>query len=182
MTTRTDVPSDYRLLVPRDWFRIDLTQERWRRQLKTFRDKMARTARTPDEAVRGIWATVRNSAENAAAQGGLELFLRTESLDDVVLPASLLVSMTPTPRGQAPAADDFAQELGRRSAPAAMVDVIELPAGETVRLRTTTTVDFHIRMPGDVGYLHLAFSAPLSGTQGPMGELCDAMAHSLRWV
>ncbi|MEV6796467.1 hypothetical protein AB0M87_31800 [Streptomyces sp. NPDC051320] len=47
---------------------------------------------------------------------------------------------------------------------------------------TNTTMDFHVRMPGDVGYLHLAFSMPLSGANSPMGELCDAIAHSLRWV
>ncbi|MCP9991354.1 hypothetical protein LUX09_13985 [Streptomyces albogriseolus] len=32
---------DYRLLVPREWFRVDLTQDRWRRQLKTFVEKQA---------------------------------------------------------------------------------------------------------------------------------------------
>lgn len=43
-------------------------------------------------------------------------------------------------------------------------------------------MDFHVRMPGDIGYLHLAFSLPMSGTRSPMGDLCDAIAQSLRWV
>lgn len=38
-------PSDYRILVPRDWFRVDLTRERWRGQLKTFVDREAADSR-----------------------------------------------------------------------------------------------------------------------------------------
>lgn len=39
-----------------------------------------------------------------------------------------------------------------------------------------------VQLSGDVGYLLLSFAIPLSGTHGPMGELCDAIAHSLRWM
>ncbi|MFD5516102.1 hypothetical protein [Streptomyces sp. NPDC127066] len=181
MTVTENAPSDYRLLVPRDWFRVDLTHDRWRRQLKTFVDKESEGNRVPAEAARNLWATLRNTAEGSLAQGGLEFFLKTESTGSA-LPASLLISLAMTPRGLAPTPDDLASELTRRMDSDAEVDVRELPAGGTVRAITQTAMDFHVCMPGGVGYLHLAFSMPLSGTDSPMGDLCDAMAHSLRWV
>ncbi|MGW4820943.1 hypothetical protein ACWEP4_18615 [Streptomyces sp. NPDC004227] len=161
---------------------MDLTQERWRRQLKTFVDKESAGSGTPPEAVRSIWATLRNAAEKGVAQGALEFFLKTESPSGSALPASLLISLVQTPRGLAPEQDEFAQELARRRGPGSEVQCIELPAGRTVRAVTETTMDYHVHMPGGVGYLHLAFGMPLNGTKSAMGELCDAMAHSLRWV
>ncbi|MFB7247697.1 hypothetical protein CW362_05895 [Streptomyces populi] len=181
MTATEPAPSDYRLLVPRDWFRVDLTHERWRRQLKTFVDKESEGNRVPAEAARSLWTTLRNAAEGSLAQGGLEFFLKTESPGSA-LPASLLVSLAATPRGLAPTPADFAPELARRLGPEAEVDVLTLPAGGTVRAVGKTAMDFHVHMPGGIGYLHLAFSVPLSGTESPMGDLCDAIAHSLRWV
>ncbi|MGW1530775.1 hypothetical protein [Streptomyces aureus] len=181
MSVSDPAPSDYRLLVPRDWFRVDLTHERWRRQLKTFVDKESEGNRVPAEAARNLWTTLRNTAEGSLAQGGLEFFLKTESPGSA-LPASLLISLAMTPRGLAPTPDDLASELTRRVNADAEVDVQALPAGGTVRAITQTTMDFHVCMPGGVGYLHLAFAVPLSGTDSPMGDLCDAIAHSLRWV
>ncbi|PWI11234.1 hypothetical protein DIZ27_07575 [Streptomyces sp. NWU339] len=175
-------PSDYRLLVPRDWFRVDLTRERWRGQLKTFVDKEFTGSSSPAEVARSVWVDLRNTAESGLARGALEFFLRSESAEGSALPASLLISWPPMPRGSAPTPEELAEKLAHRKAPGADVDVIDLSAGRTVHARTETTLDFHVRMPGDVGYLHLAFSVPLSGTQGPMGDLCDAIARSLRWV
>lgn len=176
-------PSDYRILVPRDWFRVDLTQERWRGQLKTFVDREAADSGASAETRRGIWTTLRNTAEAGVAQGALEFFLKTESpQDSAAFPASLLVSLLPTPPGLAPDVVDLAGTLARRRGSGAQITTGELPAGDMVRAVTDTTLDFHVRMPGGVGYLVLAFSMPLSGTEGPMGDLCDAIAYSLRWV
>ncbi|MFD4599111.1 hypothetical protein ACFWPQ_13890 [Streptomyces sp. NPDC058464] len=182
MTGVETPPSDYRLLVPRDWFRVDLVRERWRQQLKTFVDKASADGGASAESAHGVWTSLRNTAEHARAQGALEFFLKAEAPGVSVLPASLLISMAPTPPGLAPEADDFAQMLDRRQGSEAEVVAVVLPAGRTVRVRTARTLDFHVRMPAGVGYLQLAFALPLSGTEGPMGELCDAMAHSLRWV
>ena len=181
MTTAETPPSDYRLLVPRDWFRVDLTHERWRRQLKTFVDKESAGGGVPAETTRKVWTTLRNTAEGGLARGALEFFLKTESPGSA-LPASLLVSLAPTPRGLAPKPGEFARALAQRTGPDAEVNVLDLAAGQTVRAATETTVDFHIYVPGDVGYLQLAFSVPLSGTESAMGNLCDAIAQSLRWI
>ncbi|OON80801.1 hypothetical protein [Streptomyces tsukubensis] len=182
MTAGGVPPSDYRLLVPRDWFRIDLTQERWRRQLKTFVTKESHGKGGADGAARGIWTTLRNTAENGRTRGALEFYLKTESSDLAALPASLLVSLALSPPALVPQPDDFAQALAHRMDPGAKVDVAETAAGKAVRAITRTTMDFHVQVPGGVGYLHLAYSVPLSGTDSPMGDLCDAIAHSLRWV
>ncbi|MFF2845667.1 hypothetical protein ACFVT5_04975 [Streptomyces sp. NPDC058001] len=182
---RDEAPSDYRLLVPRDWFRLDLTQERWRGQLKTFVDREFLTSRTPAETSRAIWTALRNTAESGVAQGALEFFLRTEPAhgpDRPTVPASLLVSLKPLPPGLVPEPEDFAATLSERRGSESRIDVVRLPAGETVRVVTATAMDFHVRMPGDAGYFLLAFSTPLSGTSSPLGDLCDAIAHSLRWV
>ncbi|MET9184040.1 hypothetical protein [Streptomyces tendae] len=176
-------PSDYRILVPRDWFHVDLTQDRWRGQLKTYVDREFAGSRTSSDVSRSVWASLRNMVENGLARGALEFFLRTESPGCTGLdPASLLISWPPVPRGAAPTAEEFASELNERRGPECEIDVIDLPAGRTVRIRTVTALDYHVRMPGEAGYLHLAFSIPLSGTESSMGNLCDAMAHSLRWV
>ncbi|MGK9460491.1 hypothetical protein ACSLFT_10710 [Streptomyces sp. G6] len=175
-------PSDYRLLVPRDWFRVDLTKERWRGQLKTFVDKEFAEVRTSAETSRSIWTTLRNTAEHGLSRGALEFFLRTEVPGGTTTPVSLLISWPPMPRGMAPTPEEFAEAMAERTGPEAEVEVVGLPAGQAVRLRRESSLDYHVRMPGDVGYLHLAFAVPLSGTAGPMGNLCDAIAHSLRWI
>ncbi|MGY0069009.1 hypothetical protein ACWZEH_19900 [Streptomyces sp. QTS137] len=175
-------PSDYRLLVPRDWFRVDLVQERWRGQLKTYVDREFAGSGISAEVVRQIWVTLRNTAENGLNRGALEFYLRSEVPEGSVPPASLLISWPPMARGAAPNPEELAEALARHSALGADIGVIDLPAGRTVRSRMESNLDFHVRMPGNAGYLHLAFSMPLSGTEGPMGDLCEAMAHSLRWV
>ncbi|MFI0944780.1 hypothetical protein ACH4Q9_01980 [Streptomyces sp. NPDC021086] len=150
-------------------------------------DKEFAGSGTSGDVSRSVWATLRNTAENGLARGALEFFLRTDSPEGTALaPASLLISWPPMPRGLAPTAEVFAEALSERRSSAcdadADVDVVDMPAGRTVRVCTATTLDHHVRMPGDAGYLHLAFSMPLSGTEGSMGDLCDAMAQSLRWV
>ncbi|MEU9645126.1 hypothetical protein [Streptomyces sp. NPDC048188] len=183
MTRLDDAPpSDYRILVPRDWFRVDLTKERWRSQLKTFVDKQCAGSHTSAEASRRVWVTLRNTAEHGLSRGAIEFFLRTEAPGGATAPASLLVSWPPVPRGMAPTPEEFAEAMAERAGPEADVEVVSLPVGRAVRVRTVSSLDYYVRMPGDVGYLHLAFSIPLSGTDGPMGDLCNAIAHSLRWI
>ncbi|WP_267714275.1 hypothetical protein [Streptomyces sp. CoH17] len=129
-----------------------------------------------------MWITLRNTAERGVARGALEFFLRTEAPESALAPASLLISWPPLPRGQAPTPEQFAGVLDGRAGPEAKVCVVDLPAGRTVYICTEKTLDYHVRMPGGAGFLHLAFSTPLSGTRGSMGNLCDAIAHSLRWI
>ncbi|MEU9628663.1 hypothetical protein AB0D89_17875 [Streptomyces luteogriseus] len=177
------VPRDYRLLVPREWFRVDLMRDRWRAQLKTFVDRQAEGRNVSAELKREVWTTLRNTAEAGRARGAMEFFLLTTSRGGG-LPASLLVSLVPL--GDTPAdPEKYAAWLelrepegpGRRQ-----VSVVDLPAGTGVRVLGATTLDVHVLMPGGVGYLTLSFSSPLIGMGGPMERLCDAIAGSLRWV
>ncbi|WP_345660884.1 hypothetical protein [Streptomyces venetus] len=158
-------------------------QARWRAQLKTFVDRQAEGRNVPAELTQKVWATLRNTTEAGRARGAMELFLLTTSQNGG-LPASLLVSLMPL--GNTPAdPEEYAALLelrepdgpGRRQ-----VSVVELPAGVAVRLLGSTTLNFHVLMPGGVGWLTLSFSAQLTGMPGPMEQLCDAIAGSLRWV
>ncbi|MGW0996715.1 hypothetical protein ACWD5V_26195 [Streptomyces sp. NPDC002523] len=186
MTTEPEAtapPKDYRLLVPRDWFRIDLTQQGWRTQLKTFVDHQAGGKSVPAEVKQEAWATLRNTAEAGVRSGALEFFLRPEVDGGGVLPASLIVSLIPrtgslTPRDLQEA---FEAKEGQRTHPAD-VSTVSLPAGQAVQIRTATTMDMYVQMPGGVGYLVLAFAVPVSGVTGPMYRLCESLAESLRWI
>ncbi|WP_253916943.1 hypothetical protein [Streptomyces sp. MNP-20] len=175
-------PEDYRLLVPRDWFRIDLTLDRWRPQLKTFADRQAARRGLSAQAARGLWATLRNTAESGAAQGAIELFLRSEISDTGATPATLLVSLLPMSGALYATPQDLARSVAERRGAGTEVTVARLPAGETVRVTTATTLDLYVNMPGKAGYLLLAFSVPLSGVESSLGGLCEAIASSLRWV
>jgi hypothetical protein len=176
-------PKDYRLLVPRDWFRIDLTQDRWRGQLKTFVDRQAEGKNVPAEAKQEAWATLRNTAEAGLRSGALEFFLRPELDDGTIMPASLIVSLIPRTGSLAPqdlvsSFEAKERQQGRDSE----VSTVGLPAGETVRILTPTTMDLYVQMPGGVGYLVLAFAVPITGVTGPMLGLCTSIAESLRWI
>ncbi|MFD7685271.1 hypothetical protein [Streptomyces sp. NPDC059781] len=174
---------DYRLLVPREWFRIDLMQDRWRGQLKTFVEKQAEGRQVPAELTRNVWATLRNTAEAGRARGAMEFYLLTVSRDGG-LPASLLVSLVPLDETPADP-QKFAAWLEVREPEGGsrrQVTVVDLPAGPAVRVLGPTTLSVHVLLPGAVGYLTLSFSAPLTGMFGPMERLCDAIAGSLRWV
>ncbi|MEV0639631.1 hypothetical protein AB0I77_32795 [Streptomyces sp. NPDC050619] len=186
MTTGPDAkapPKDYRLLVPRDWFRIDLTQDRWRAQLKTFVDHQAEGKSVPAEAKQEAWASLRNTAEAGVRGGALEFFLRPELEDGSIMPASLIVSLFP--RSGALAPQDLLssfEDKEQRNGHAAELSTVSLPAGEAVRILTPTTMDLYVHMPGAVGYLVLAFAVPISGMSGPMHRLCTSIAESLRWI
>ncbi|MFC8140196.1 hypothetical protein ACFUKV_00260 [Streptomyces paradoxus] len=180
---RAGAPRDYKLLVPREWFRVDLMRDRWRAQLKTFVDRQPAGRHVSAELKRDVWTTLRNTAEAGRARGAMEFFLLTTSRDGS-LPASLLVSMMPL--GETPAdPEKYAAWFELREPEGAgrrRVSVVELAAGAAVRVLGATTLNVHVLMPGGAGYLTLSFSAPLTGMSGPMERLCDAITGSLRWV
>jgi hypothetical protein len=186
MTAESDTtapPKDYRLLVPRDWFRVDLTQDRWRAQLKTFVDHQAEGKNVPGEAKQETWAALRNTVEAAVRSSALEFFLRPELDDGSILPASLIVSVIPRTGSLTPQQlQQSFEEKEQRTPHPAEVARVALPAGEAVRILTPTTMDLYVQMPGAVGYLVLAFAVPLSGMAGPMHRLCVSIAESLRWI
>ncbi|MEU4926982.1 hypothetical protein AB0G54_10825 [Streptomyces yokosukanensis] len=185
-STASDItapPKDYRLLVPRDWFRIDLTRQGWRTQLKTFVNRQAEGKNVPAEAKQEAWATLRNTAEAGVRNGALEFFLRSEADGGGVLPASLIVSLIPRTGSLTPndLRESFEAKAQQHPYPADVSTVV-LPAGEAVRIRTATALDLYVRMPGGVGYLVLAFVVPVTGMTGSMYRLCESIAESLRWI
>ncbi|MCT9139750.1 hypothetical protein [Streptomyces violarus] len=65
-SSQVGVPRDYKLLVPREWFRINLMQDRWRVRLKTFVGRQAESRNVPAEFAQNERATMRNTAKPAA--------------------------------------------------------------------------------------------------------------------
>ena len=104
------------------------------------------------------------------------------------LPASLVVSLTP-PHDD-PAAAVPPQRLVRSlRGTDRQVTITDLHAGQAVRaLRPATPaepetlLDMHVPVPGSSSYLILSFSTPLTQLAGPMTELFDTIASTLRWI
>ncbi|PAX84399.1 hypothetical protein CLM85_32415 [Streptomyces albidoflavus] len=173
-------PDDYRLLVPRDWFRIDLCQDRWRPQLKLYADRRAAAHRMPSATRAELWKALRNVTEAGVAKGALEIYLRADTAESAVTPVSLLVSLMATGELPGGGVDSLAELLAGRH-PAATVTRPEHPAGPAVLVTTAESLDLYVEIPGHRGFLHLSFRIPVSGSTGPMGELCRAIGDSLRW-
>ncbi|QKW11056.1 hypothetical protein HUT18_20920 [Streptomyces sp. NA04227] len=168
-------------MVPRDWFRVDLTEERWRGGLKKFVNRQATRKRLSAEAQRSLWVSLRNTAEAGVSHGALEFFLKADGIGHSTTPATLLISLLPLPGDLWVGAEDWAEEL-RKTRRGEIGTTDELPAGKAVRITTKSSLDYYVEMPGRVGYLALGFNVPVSGVESPMGELCEAIAYSLRWV
>ncbi|MFD5023995.1 hypothetical protein [Streptomyces sp. NPDC058373] len=173
-------PDDFRLLVPRDWFRIDLCQDRWRPQLKLYADRRAAEHRMSSATRAELWKALRNVTEAGVARGALEIYLRADTAESAVTPVSLLVSLMATGELPADGADSLADLLAERH-PAATVTRPPHPAGPAVLVTTAESLDLYVEIPARRGFLHLSFRIPVSGTGSPMGELCRAIGGSLRW-
>ncbi|MFC8308683.1 hypothetical protein ACFUMJ_02450 [Streptomyces olivaceus] len=129
-----------------------------------------------------LWATLRNAVEKGVSRGALELYLRADLTASTATPATLMVSLMPMQNSLRISPVEFAKSLQCREKSGSNISISSLPAGECVRVSTTTTLDYYIQVPGDAGYMSLSFTIPLSGVQSPLGELCEAMAGSLRWI
>lgn len=174
-------PRDYRLLVPKDWFRVDLLGGHWRAGLRTFVTGAARGRSVPEREQRALWETLRNTAEDALAHGAVEFFLRPDT-GSGFRPSSLLVSPLPAGAAAAPGARELRDLLAARAPTGHPCTLLTLPAGPAVRRAGPDGLDVHVRMPRGAGYLLLSFALPVYGSQGPMAELCEAIAGSLRWI
>jgi hypothetical protein len=69
------------------------------------------------------------------------------------------------------------------------VTIADLHAGQAVRAlrpgtpaEPETLLDMHVPVPGSSSHLILSFSTPLTQLAGPMTELFDTIASTLRWI
>jgi hypothetical protein len=190
-----EAPSDYTLLLPSGWFRIDLDPDRRdmavaalvERQFKGLDDAPLLKAQVREELGR--------QAEEGYHNGGIELYLSLQSAGPLTVPGSLLITLATAPHPGLVPPDELAAHMSGGLADRA-VSVAELPAGRAVRVRArnvpapddpsgntlpVTSVDWHVPVPGSEAYLLLSFSTPLDPVADQMAELFDAVAHSLTW-
>ncbi|KRV46642.1 hypothetical protein AQ490_12290 [Wenjunlia vitaminophila] len=193
-------PTDYRLLLPEDWFRIDLEPGRRDRSVRALVDRQFRGLDDAPLVKQRVREEMLAHAEKAYRGGGIELYLGLQSAGPMPLPASLVVTLAaPDPGGAAVPVDAFAEYLKRQGPSEREVTVEDLPAGPSVRarLRTVptedagdavlgntlpvTSLDYHVPVPRSTAFLLLSFSTPLDALADAMVDLFDAVAGSLRW-
>jgi hypothetical protein len=152
-------PSDYQLTVPEGWVRVDLQPG----------VREPALARLVDRQFRGV--------DNAPQ-------LKRQARDQFLLPASLVVTLTPPPDKETLriTPDRLAQTL---AGDGVQVTLTQLPAGAAVRVRhrgEATTLDGHVVVPESGSCLLLSFSTPLDTLADAMVNLFDSIASTLRWV
>ncbi|MFF3405707.1 hypothetical protein ACFYW8_05715 [Streptomyces sp. NPDC002742] len=186
----TAPPTDYRLIVPFDWFRIPLEPGEWKRSIRALVDNALRGQDDAAALKRQLTKELAARAEDAYRNGGVELYISTTSVGPIPVSASLLVTVVPPDEdlGLSVTGAQRAQEI----------DEILLPfAGPAIRRRTrtvpadddssgnrlpVTTVDYGVKIPMTTASLLLTFSTSLDPFAEALVELFEAIAKSLSWT
>jgi hypothetical protein len=198
----TGPPSDYRLLLPDGWFRLHIDPSRRTRSVDALVDRQFEGTDNAPHIKHLLRQELLSQAEAAHAEGGIELYVSLQRAGTLTVPASLLVSLVPPgPGGTARTVQDLVAQFSAEED--AEVAVVDMPAGNALRIRRTTgqpdrpvpvgapatsealpsaTVHYQLPVPGTEGHLLLTFSTPLVRIADAMVELFDAVAGSLTWV
>ncbi|MGY4926331.1 hypothetical protein [Streptomyces sp. 900105755] len=203
-------PSDYRLAVPDGWERIVLdSPERWTHRIdKLVKRRLRRTHATP-QLEAALAERMREQAEAAQANGGVEMYVVDQVLGQVPVSASLVVTVLRPPPGTEPGdLGDIARSLALRTdggedggAGAGDVTLVDLPAGPAVRHRylrrpaaddpdgnklALAHLDVYLAVPHSGQRLLLSFSTPTAPPLEPLVEalvtLFDSVARTLQWM
>ncbi|MFJ4920891.1 hypothetical protein [Streptomyces sp. NPDC088725] len=189
-------PSDYRLLLPDGWFRIDLTPQRREESVTALVEKQFAGYDSAPLLKEELRKDLKKRAAKAYRSGGIELYLSLQQAGPFTVPASLLVTLAPLQHPEPLPLEALAQSLVEddedrevsigelRSSPAVRVRKRQQqPSGEaTGRSAISTSVDYHIPVPGSTAFLLLSFSTPLEVIADAMTHLFDAIADTLVWV
>jgi hypothetical protein len=195
-------PSDYQLLLPDGWFRIDLGPQQRERSVDVLVNRQFSGTDDAPHLRRLLRKELFERATSAFDAGGIELYISLQRAGALTIPASLIVTLVPPrhPGSKSPSLHDLAESLGAESGKGREVSVVELAAGSAVRVRVdpeaettgakpeaddyalpSVTVDYQLRIPRSDLQLLLTFSTPLIQIADAMVELFDAVAGSLVW-
>jgi hypothetical protein len=183
-------PGDYRLIVPEDWFRIDLEPGTREPAIVRLVDRQFRGTDNIPRLKRQAREQFLHTAQNAYLNGGIELYISLQRAAGFPLSASLVVTLTP------PHEDDRVtvtlERLAETLANDGEVTFADLPAGKAVRVRRDppgrqeqppiTNLDIYVPVPESSAYLMLSFSTPLGPLADAMAGLFDSIAATLRWI
>ncbi|MBD0842733.1 MULTISPECIES: hypothetical protein [unclassified Streptomyces] len=192
----TDVPGDYRLLLPEGWFRVDLDPDRRDRSINALVERQFHGIDNAPHLKDEFREDLRRRAAKAHRSGGIELYLSLQEVGPFTIPASLLVTLAPLQRPEPLPLEALVRALAEDGA--GTVGIENLPAGPAVRVRklvpqgsgqegpasaphNSVTVEYHLPVPGTTAFLLLTFSTPLEPIADAMAELFDAIAGSLTW-
>jgi hypothetical protein len=179
--------SGYRLVVPADWYGVNLEPARREQSVAALvRKQFAGTDNAPHlkaQAKRELLA--RAVATHEA--GGIELFLSLQQVSGVPVPASLATFLLPPDDGRAVAVGHLARALSGQEREVAVVD---LPAGRSVRVLWSRSRasdpgavvhEVFVPVPDSAWWLLLAFATPAGPLVRPLTALFDAICATLRW-
>ncbi|MFB8752105.1 hypothetical protein ACH121_32580 [Streptomyces sp. NB004] len=196
-------PSDYRLLMPEGWFRLDIEPERRERSVDALVNRRFEGTDNAPHIKRQLRQDLLAQAAAAFREGGVELYLSLQQAGPLTIPASLLITFLPAPNSAGTLSlEDIAASLA--SARQGEGEVVQLAAGAALRVRRATggpghappagmpgkteeslpsvTLDYQLPVPATSAHLLMTFSTPLVQIADAMIELFDAVAGSLTWV
>ncbi|MFJ5289575.1 hypothetical protein [Streptomyces sp. NPDC088348] len=197
--TATTPPSDYRIAVPEGWERIVLDPDRWPHRIDKLVNRGLRRTKATPQLKAALADRLREQAEAAHANGGVEMYVVNQIIGQVPVSAGLVVTVLRPPPGTAAGGlSDIALSLGARGADVTMAD---LPAGPAVRhlhrqhpvaddpdgnTLPLTHLDLYLAVPNSEQRLLLSFSTPVPTSMEPLADalvtLFDSIARTLQWM
>jgi hypothetical protein len=185
--TGNETAASYRLVVPDEWFVIDLGPGRRERSVAALVERQfAGIDNAPHLKAQARQETLAK-AEAAYAAGGLEMFMSLQQIAGIPIAASLVTFMVPPPATGAVTAEELAATLAGEDR---KVTVGDLPAGRSVRMlrrsesddaEGSATLEVFAPVPGSHSWLLLSFAAPLGPLAPALTKLFDAICMTLRW-
>ncbi|MGH3384935.1 MAG: hypothetical protein ACRDO1_10190 [Nocardioidaceae bacterium] len=184
-------PARFTILTPEEWWRIPLVDPDLRaRSIDRLTKLQFRGVDHQPALRRGLQDEISGQAAEAAAAGGLEMYLAVQ-MRGIPVAATLTTYLAPGRITEG--AVEFEQKVG----PDGEIDSVQIAAGEAIRrhqLRppegpyatienapSTTVVDYWIPVPGIPQTLLLTFSSPMEEIAEVMVNLFDSIASSVRW-
>ncbi|MFD4410376.1 hypothetical protein [Streptomyces sp. NPDC058476] len=194
-------PSDYRIAVPEEWERVVLDPDRWPHRIDKLVNRSLRRTKATPQLKAALADRLRKQAEDAHANGGVEMYLIDQVIGQVPVSAGLVVTvLQPPPDTAAGDLSDIALSLRVRGA-ADDVTMVELPAGPAVRhlyrrrpepddpdgnQLAVTHLDVYLAVPRSDQRLLLSFSTPTPPSLEPLADalvtLFDSIARTLQWM
>ena len=193
--TRPVPPSDFRLAVPEGWERVVLDPDRWSHRIDKLVNRGLRGTEATPQVKAALGDRLREQAESAHANGGVEMYLVNQVIGRIPVSAGLVVTLL-RPRPGVPAGDlsDIALALGAGGADVSMVD---LPAGPAARhlyrrqpppddpdgnTLPLTHLDIYLAVPHGDARLLLSFSTPMEPLADALVTLFDSIARTVQWM
>lgn len=178
-------PRDYLLVLPDGWFRIDLEPGTREKAVAALVERQFRGVDNAPHLKAEAREELLATAADAFRNGGIELYVSLQTAAGFPLSAALVIILTP-PHGHEHVAVTPARLADSLHGDGRQVTMMELPAGQAVRVRSedppVTNLDIHIPVPASSAYLLLSFSTPLAPLAGALTDMFDAIAGTLRWI